>query len=55
MTTVLHIHACGQLMVETGRYDTGTHKWICESSRPATDADLPYPLKPREEIDPYFE
>jgi hypothetical protein len=45
MHTILTIAAGGTLMVETGRYDTVSHKWIAESSRPATDADVPYPLE----------
>jgi hypothetical protein len=60
MHTILRIEAGGTLMVETGRYDTVSHKWITESSRPATDADVPYPLKPgivslRKEIEEYPE
>lgn len=44
--TVLTITAGGHPMVETGCYDCTTHRWVATSTRPATDADFPYPLKP---------
>lgn len=44
--TILTIRAGGTLMVETGRYDTTSHKWVSSSAREATDADVPYKLSP---------
>ena len=44
--TILTIRAGGTLMVETGRYDIVSQKWVSSSAREATDADVPYKLNP---------